>query len=350
MGGTARHHAGLHVADREHHRLRIDFDPDDRSHLAAAYNSTAPGLVEIAAPDSNAIQVTAIIDQPLATLIALRYPGTADMSAAMVNAFANGPDNLEQLRDREIAAQADRAMEAADRLEAEFRGLVRVFDDSVRSELLAFMSGQLEAPPAMPDPATIELDRASLIGIPFLLELPDARVVRAPARAPGPPPSPSRLAGLVERARTLTARMTEPVALEFGAGGEPEILPLRDGTNWPLWAAIVAVEPRESDGKPTMAIVPAGRLIADKPDALLTCGITIGPDDAHREEQALTVAADGVHAPNRLMEREARSWPPRKDALELGPDDIRRELVGYWSMLVPSLLERIVTALGEVLE
>jgi len=338
--------------------VRIVLDPTDPIDLLATYNASYPGiwglkLVAEDNPTKNARDETyghevSARDPRLALQIAARYPGICLHTDYFEYEYAHATEITSE-KGREIKRELEDAINSSS--SEPMPGLAAAMGEAGPMMGVAAIMGRDAEPPPVPfiEPVAASLDSYSAIGTCALDRLDKATLVKAPAEIVA-----SLAVHLTFPDAISAIRRTDPdrlpIWLDFSStDGEPERRSYPAGLTQPLFGVLIDHEDKEEEGGPFHAVIPVGRNIALRDEAMPLCALAIGPDDTWRfpvPEGAIsliTAHRGGVSVRHANTKRTTVGITP-----EITEKEIGREISGYVAHTTEWVLARVGAVLGAI--
>ncbi len=338
--------------------VRIVFDPTDPIDLLASYNASYPGmwglkLVAEDNPTENARGETyghdvSARDPRLALRIAARYPGVCLHTDYFEYEYTHGTEITSE-KGCEIKQALDEAISASS--SEPMPGLAAAMGETGPMMGVAAITGQDAEPPPVPfiEPVAASLDTYSAIGTCALDRLPKATLIRTPAEIVA-----SLAVHLTFPDAISAIRRTDPDRLPIWLDlstidGEPERRSYPAGLTQPLFGVLIDYEEDEEEGGPFHAVIPVGRNIGLREEAMPLCALAIGPDDAWRfpvpkgSISLITAHRGGVAVRHANTKRATVGITPEITETEIG-----REISGYVAHTTEWVLARVGAVLGAI--
>ena len=338
--------------------VRIVFDPTDPIDLLATYNASYPGmwglkLVAEDNPTENARGETyghdvSARDPRLALRIAARYPGVCLHTDYFEYEYTHGTEITSE-KGREIKQELEDAISASS--SEPMPGLAAAMGEADSMMGVAGIMGRDAEPPPVPfiEPVAASLDSYSAIGTCALDRLDKATLIQAPADIVA-----SLAVHLTFPDAISAIRRTDPdrlpIWLDFSSvEGEPERRSYPAGLTQPLFGVLIDHEDDEEEDGPFHAVIPVGRNIGLREEAMPLCALAVGPDDAWRypaEEGQITLITahrGGVAVRHANTRHTTTGITPEITETEIG-----REIAGYVAHTTEWVLARVGAVLGAV--
>jgi DNA-binding CsgD family transcriptional regulator len=338
--------------------LRIVFDPEDPIDLLATYNAASPGMwgLKLVAEDILAKNARDEIlghdvsarDPRLALRIAARYPGVCLHTNYFEFEYQNRTE-IKSEKAREIKRELDEAVSAS--ASEPMPGLrAAVGESDPLAGVAAMMGGDTEPPPVpFIEPVAASLDSYSAIGTCALDRLAKATLIKAPAEVV------SSLAVHLTFPDAISAiRRADPdrlpIWLDFsGADGEPERRSYPAGLAQPLFGVLIEHEDDKEEGGPFHAVIPVGRNVGLREEAMALCGLAVGADDAWRypaEEGQITLIT--AHRGGVAVRHANTRFTTTGITPEITETEIGHEISGYIARTTEWVLARVGAVLGAI--
>jgi hypothetical protein len=338
--------------------IRVPFDATDPIDLLAAYNASNPGFwgLYLKAEDNptrNARDeldghTVSARDPRLALRIASRYPGVCLHTLYFEYEFmrpteATGEDALEIQQSFTRAAESVASEPAP--------GLKLAMDQTKPLEGIAAISGRDAEPPPIPfvEPVAATLDAYTAIGTGTYEWVPDATIVRVPAKLVAGLAAHVTFPDAISAIRRVDPDRL-PIWLDFtDDAGEPQRRSHRGGLQQPLYGALVQHESDPDQGGPFHAVVPVGRTVGLLDEPMPLCALAIGPDESWRfpiPEKAIsliTAHRGGVAVRHADTRDTSTGIEP-----EIKPAEVSREVAGYVAHTTEWVLARVGAVLSAI--
>jgi hypothetical protein len=230
-------------------------------------------------------------------------------------------------------------------------GLAAAMDETGPMMGVAAIMGRDAEPPPVPfiEPVSASLDSYSAIGTCALDRLDKATLIQAPAEIVA-----SLAVHLTFPDAISAIRRTDPdrlpIWLDFtSAEGEPERRSYPAGLTQPLFGVLIDHEDKEEEGGPFHAVIPVGRNIGMREEAMPLCALGIGPDDAWRfpipdgSISLITAHRGGVAVRHANTRDTTVGITPTITETEIG-----REISGYVAHTTEWVLARVGAVLGAI--
>jgi len=338
--------------------VRIVFDPTDPIDLLATYNASYPGmwglkLVAEDNPTENARGETyghdvSARDPRLALRIAARYPGICLHTDYFEYEYQNGTE-ITSDKGLEIKQELEDAINASS--SEPMPGLAAAMSEADSMMGVAAIMGRDAEPPPVPfiEPVAASLDSYSAIGTCALDRLDKATLIQAPAEIVA-----SLAVHLTFPDAISAIRRTDPdrlpIWLDFSTiEGEPERRSYPAGLTQPLFGVLIDHEDDPDEDGPFHAVIPVGRNVGLREEAMALCGLAVGLDDAWRypaEEGQITLITahrGGVAVRHANTRHTTTGITPEITGTEVG-----REISGYVAHTTEWVLARVGAVLGAI--
>ena len=338
--------------------VRIVFDPEDPIDLLATYNAAFPGmwglkLVAEDNPTKNARDETyghdvSARDPRLALRIAARYPGVCLHTDFFEFEYMNRTE-IKSEKGREIKQALDKAVSASE--PEPMPGLSAVVGEADPLAGVAAIIGRDAEPSPAPfiEPVAASLDSYSAIGTCALDRLPKTTLIRVPAEVIASLAVHLTFPDAISAIRRVDPDRL-PIWLDFATvDGEPERRTYPAGLAQPLFGVLIDHEDDPEEGGPFHAVIPVGRNVGLREEAMALCGLAVGPDDAWRypaEEGQITLITahrGGVAVRHANTRHTTTGITPEITETEIG-----REISGYIARTTEWVLARVGAVLGAI--
>jgi len=338
--------------------LRIAFDPEDPIDLLATYNAAYPGMwgLKLVAEDIQTKNARDEIyghevsarDPRLALRIAARYPGICLHTDYFEFEYQNRTE-IKSDKGREIKQELDDAVSAS--VSEPMPGLrATVGEADPLAGIAAIMGRDAETPPVpFIEPVAASLDSYSAIGSCALDRLDRATLIRVPSEVIA-----SLAVHLTFPDAIAAIRRADPdrlpIWLDFSnADGEPERRSYPAGLAQPLFGVLIDHEEKPEEGGPFHALMPIGRNVGLREEAMALCALAVGPDDAWRypgeqgEITLITAHRGGVAVRHANTRHTTTGITP-----EITDTEVGQEIAGYIAHTTEWVLARVGAVLGAI--